>query len=74
MKKNKSIFFRAINHLFRKFNYEITTIEYTNHKYDSFSQEGEDRIVKMLLESEKIIKNDVTYLDIGAGRRASPSG
>lgn len=65
MKNNKSIIFRAINYIFRKFGYEIAPIEYTNHKYDSFSQEGEDRIVKMLLESEKIIDNDVTYLDIG---------
>ncbi len=37
----------------------------TNYANLSFSQEGEDRIVKMLLQSEKIVTSDVTYLDIG---------
>lgn len=44
---------------------KIVPIEYEVQKYDSFSQEGEDRIVLTLLKSEKIINNDITYLDIG---------
>lgn len=65
MSNNYSFILKTFNYIFRKFGLQLDKIEYVNNKYDSFSQEGEDRIIKMLLESEKIITNDVTYLDIG---------
>ena len=65
MKYSKSLWFRAIKRILREMGLKIVPIEYEVQKYDSFSQEGEDRIVLTLLESEKIIKNDITYLDIG---------
>lgn len=65
MKSLKSIWHRAIKHILRKRGLTIVPLEYDVQKYYSFSQEGEDRIVKMLLQSEEIVSNDVTYLDIG---------
>ena len=65
MQQNKSLWFRAIKRILRNRGLKIVPLEYEVQTYDSFSQEGEDRIVKMLLESEKIINEDITYLDIG---------
>lgn len=65
MEYKKSLWYRGCKRLLRRKGLKIVPIEYEEHKYNSFSQEGEDRIVKMLLQSEKIIDNDVTYLDIG---------
>jgi len=65
MKYNKSLWYRIAKRFLRNKGLKIVPLEYDIQKYDSFSQEGEDRIVKMLLESEKIINSDITYLDIG---------
>ena len=65
MKYINSLWFKAIKCLLKKLGLKVVPLEYEVRKYDSFSQEGEDRIVKTLLESEHIIKDDVTYLDIG---------
>lgn len=65
MKHSSSLWFRVIKLILRKKGLKIVPQEYEVQKYDTFSQEGEDRIVKMLLESEKIVESDVTYLDIG---------
>lgn len=65
MEYKKSLWYRVCKRLLRRKGLKIVPMEYEEHKYDSFSQEGEDRIVKMLLQSEKIIDSDVTYLDIG---------
>lgn len=65
MEYRKPLWYRICKRLLRKNGLKIVPMEYEEHKYDSFSQEGEDRIVKMLLQSERIIDGDVTYLDIG---------
>lgn len=65
MEYNKSLWYRIAKRFLRNKGLKIVPLEYDIQKYDSFSQEGEDRIVKMLLESEKIINSDITYLDIG---------
>ena len=62
---SKSLWYRVGKRLLRRKGFKIVPIEYEEHKYDSFSQEGEDRIVRMLLQSEKIVDCDITYLDIG---------
>lgn len=65
MKHIKRFFFKATKYFFRKFGHTIVPLEYENIKHESFSQEGEDLIVNMLLQSEKIVTKDITYLDIG---------
>lgn len=65
MEYTKTLWLRAIKRILRRKGLKIVPIEYDDRKYESFSQEGEDRIVKMLLQSEKIVDSDVTYLDIG---------
>ncbi len=62
---NRSLWYRMLKRILRRKGLEIVPIEYEVQKYDSFSQEGEDRIVKELLQCEKIVTGDVTYLDIG---------
>lgn len=66
MKYSRSLWYRVLKRLLRSKGLKIVPLECDVQSFDSsFSQEGEDRIVKMLLQSEKIVDDDVTYMDIG---------
>lgn len=64
MEYSKSLWYRVTKRLLQRKGLKIVPIEHDGQMYESFSQEGEDRIVKMLLQSEKIVDSDITYLDI----------
>lgn len=65
LKYSRKLWFRVLKRILMKLGLKMVPIEYNMNDHKSFSQEGEDRIVKMLLYSEKIVNDDVTYLDIG---------